>query len=355
MYSTEAYSWSSNDAKCQKITIQRNECGPDDVKFEIFYCGICHTDVFTVMNYLGSTKYPSVPGHELAGIVSQVGANVQNFKVGDKVGVGYISESCLKCITCGKGQEHLCENEPVPTLDAYTKHGYIKTNSGYTFGGYSRMITLHHRFVVKIPDDFPLEYAGPIFCAGITMYSPLKHFGAARGGLRIGFAGIGGLGQMGIQLAVALGNEVTAISTSPRKEAKCKELGAKHFLVSTDEESMKKGSKSLDLILNTISVAHKIQTYLPLLAPSGTLVMIGFYPEPHSISQLELIPNRLSVAGSFVGSIPETQDCMDFCAKKGIKPQIEIITADKLDEVYTTLEKSNDSITRYVLDIKNSV
>jgi len=354
MYSTEAYACKSEGTTFERITIERNQCGPDDVEFDILYCGICHTDIHRTINDTGSTKYPIVPGHELAGIVIKVGANVQKYKVGDKVGVGCISESCMVCKSCSQGEEHFCNNGFTPTYNGDIKHGYIKTNSGYTFGGYSRKTTVNQRFIIKIPDMYPLECSGPIFCAGITMYSPLKYYGCGMGGKRVGIIGIGGLGQMGIQLAVALGNEVTAISTSPSKEDKCRELGANNFVISTDPESMKKGRQSLDLILNTISAPHQCGKYLSLLDRSGTLVQLGISLEPHNIYQGVLIGNRLSVSGSLIGGIPETQECIDFCAEKDIKPEYEVITAERLSEVYGILYNKNDTVKRYVLDLTNS-
>jgi uncharacterized zinc-type alcohol dehydrogenase-like protein len=346
MYSTEAYASKSLGSPFEKITIQRNECGPDDVEFDILYCGICHTDLHITMNHTGSTKYPIVPGHELAGIVTKVGGNVTGYGVGDRVGVGCISESCLKCVACLEGDEQQCEGGMTGTYNGVIKYDLIKTNTGYTFGGYSQRTTVNQRFIIRIPDKYPLECAGPIFCAGITMFSPLKYFGAGKGGKRVGIIGIGGLCQMGVRLAVALGNEVTAISTNPAKKEKCAELGAKHFVISTDPESMKAGANSLDLILNTISAPHDCTAYLPLLARNSTLVQIGLVTEAHSLMQGSLMMKRLSIA--------ETQECIDLCAAKDIKPEIEIITAERITDVHHILDGKNDSVKRYVLDLAKS-
>jgi len=355
MYSVEAFGSSSADAPFEKITIQRNECGVDDVEFDILYCGICHTDVHFKKNDLGGTKYPIVPGHELAGVVTKVGENVDKCVIGDHVGVGCIVESCLNCDACADGDEHQCEGGGMTmTYNDDLKHGQLSTNTGYAFGGYSRRTTVNQRFIIRIPHTYPLKYAGPIFCAGITMFSPLKYFGAGSGGKRVGIAGIGGLGQMGIQLAAALGNEVTAISTNPTKEAKCKELGAKHFILSTDKTAMESAARSLDLILNTISANHSCKEYLPLLTRNATLVQLGLVLEDQTFAQLGLMFNRQSIAGSLIGGMPETQECIDLCAEKNIRPDVEVICADQLDSVYEILNNKNDTVKRYVLDLTNS-
>lgn len=355
MYETVAWArQGAEDQSFQKISIKRNLAGEDDVTFDLKYCGICHTDVHYANNDMGSTKYPCVPGHELAGVVSAVGANVTKFKVGDRVGVGCIVDSCLACDSCHEGLEHFCDKGMTMTYDADIKHGHISTDSGYTYGGYSASQTVNQRYLVKIPEGFPLEAAGPIFCAAITMYSPLNHWGALNGGKKVGIIGIGGLGQMGVRLAKAMGNEVTAISTSPNKEAAAKEIGADNFIVSTDPESMKGGANSLDLILNTVSASHQLSTYLPLLRRDGNLVQLGLVLSDHQIQQFPLMMKRVSVSGSLIGGLPETQDCMDFCGEHKIVPRLKLVTADQLPEVYANLAQKNDQIIRYVLDIEAS-
>jgi len=354
MYETFGFAVPSADGPFGKIAIKRNTPGDDDVQFDIKYCGVCHSDVHAAKNDMGRTKYPFVGGHELSGLVTKVGKNVANVKVGDKVGVGCIVDSCMNCKFCGKGDEHFCEMGMTGTYNNDTVHGHLKTDSGYTYGGYSGKLTVPQRFIVRIPDSVPLEAAGPIFCAGITMYSPLGVHGATKGGMRVGILGIGGLGQMGIKLAAAMGNTVTAISTSPRKEAVAREIGADHFVVSTDPESMKTAAGSLDLILNTVSATHEISTYLPLLARSGTIVQLGLSTNPHSISVFPLILRQVKITGSMIGGMRETQECIDFCAKHNILPTTQLITADKLDEVYKTLQEKNDLVVRYVIDIPAS-
>jgi len=304
---------------------------------------------------MGNTQYPCVPGHELAGIVTKVGDKVSKVKVGDKVGIGCISDCCMKCQGCDAGEEHMCQGGMTGTYNGECgKHGHLATSTGWTLGGYTESATLHQRFIVTIPEGFPLEAAGPVFCAGITMYSPLCHWNAKNGGLRVGIVGIGGLGQMGVRLAKAMGNTVTAISTSPSKEAAAKEIGADRFVLSTDPESMKAASQSIDLILNTVSASHEASHYLPLLANKGTLVQLGLVLTPHQVNQMPLMFRQLSLAGSLIGGIPETQDCIDFCAKHNIVPITKVVTADQLDEVYKQLNMKNDSIVRHVLDIEGS-
>lgn len=337
------------------MTISRNAPGPDDVRMDVLFCGVCHSDVHVGLNQLGITKWPFVGGHELAGVATHVGANVTKFKVGDRVGVGCISDACLSCSQCKKGDEQYCEPGLTGTYNSVPKYGRISTGTGHTLGGYSESITVNEKFMLKIPDGYPMEAAGPIFCAGITLYSPLVHWGARNGGKRVGIVGIGGLGQMGIRLAAAMGNEVTAISTSSNKEETAKELGATHFIVSTDPAAIKLGAGSLDLILNTVSASHQVSTYLPLLGTNGTIVQIGLVTAPHQLNQISLLLARKSVAGSDIGGIRETQEVIDFCAERNIVPTMEIITADQLDEVYTKLDSKNDSVKRHVLDIKKSI
>jgi len=354
MYSTMAWAKSAADSEFGKIEIKRNTTGDNDVTFDLKYCGICHTDVHIANNDMGNTKYPCVPGHELAGVVTRVGKNVTKYKVGDRVGVGCIVDSCMGCDGCKDGEEHMCRKGMTGTYNGDIKHGHISTDSGWTYGGYSASQTVHERYIVAIPDGFPLEAAGPVFCAGITMYSPLCYWEANKGGRRVGIIGIGGLGQMGVRLAKAMGNTVTAISTSPNKEAAAREIGADNFVVSTDPDSMAKAAGSLDLILNTVSATHDLNHYLGLLDNKGVLVQLGLVTTPHPVLQLPLMFKKLSVAGSLIGGLPETQDCIDFCHKHNIVPKIKVVTANDLGEVYKELTSKNDSIIRNVLDIEAS-
>ena len=274
-------------------------------------------------------------------------------QVGDHVGVGCIVDSCFDCQDCQAGEEHLCEKGMTGTYDGQIKYGRIQTGSGWTFGGYSCSQTVHQRFVIKVPDGFPLEAAGPVFCAGITMYSPLVYWAADKGGKRVGIVGIGGLGQMGVRIAKAMGNTVTAISTSPNKEAAAREIGADNFVISTDPASMKEAAGSLDLILNTVSADHNLNTYLPLLAARGVLVQMGVALTPHPVSQFPLMFKKLSIAGSLIGGLPETQECIDFCHKHDIIPKIKLVNCTELERVYQELKNKNDTIIRYSAVIQN--
>jgi len=354
MYSTFAWAKSGADSEFDRIEIQRNKTGDDDVTFDIKFCGICGFDVHTCDNDMGDTKYPCVPGHELAGVVTKVGKNVVKYKVGDRVGVGCIVDSCLNCEGCDNGEEQLCRKGFTMNYNGDIKHGHIATGSGWTYGGYSRSYTVHSKFVVRIPDGFPLEAAGPVLCAGVTMFSPLVHWKANQGGVRVGIVGLGGLGQMGLMLSKAMGNTVTAISSSANKETAAKEMGADKFVLSTDSSSMSSASQTLDLILNTVSVSQNLNQYLPLLANKGVLVQLGVTFAPHPVHQLELMFRKLSIAGSLIGGLSETQDCIDFCHRKNIIPKIKLVTVKDLDGVYNNLRTKNDSLIRNVLDIEAS-
>merc|ERR1712130_711344 len=321
MYSTEAWGKISKEANFSKFKIERNLPGDDDVQFEVKYCGICHTDVHFAEKTSAITKYPLVPGHELAGVVTKVGAKVKDIKVGDNVGVGVLSDSCQNCGQCEMGEEQACEKIASHTYNYDTVHGHIKT--------------------------------GPILCAVITMYSPLSHWSCLGGGKRVGIVGIGGLGQMGVRLAKAMGNTVTAISTSPHKETVAREIGADNFVLSNKLESMASAAKSLDLILNTVSADHDLTALIGLLARDGTIVQLGVVRKPHPISQM-IFFRRVNLSGSLIGGMRDTQDCIDFCAAKGIQPDTELVTADQIEAVYDKLREKNDRITRYVLDITKS-
>ena len=319
-------------------------------------CFVGSSDVHIANNDMGGTHYPVVPGHELAGVVTAVGPNVTKFKVGDKVGVGCIVDSCMNCLSCNEGLEHACTGAggKTLTLDSKIVHGHIKTHTGITYGGFSGSQTVNQRYLILIPDDYPLELAGPIFCSALTMYSPLCYWKASRGGKNVGVIGIGGLGQMGIKLAKAMENKVTAISTSPSKQQEALEIGADNFIISTDEDSMLSGADTLDLILNTISGNHQIEHYLPLLRRDGAIVQLGLALDKHEISQIPLIMKRLQISGSGIGGLPETQKCMDFCAKNKIFPKTKLVKATDLHDVFARLSIKNDQIIRYVLDVQAS-
>jgi len=346
-----------SNATFKKIKINRGVVGPKDVKFQIKYCGICHSDLHTALNHLGGCTFPIVPGHELVGVVTETGKDVTKVKVGDKVGVGCFVDACLECGSCKTGDEQYCQNGVTFTYNSIPSHGRVPGNpETQTFGGYSGSVTVQEHFAMKIPDTIPLEKAGPLMCAAITMYDPLRHWGATKGNhMNIGIVGIGGLGTMGIKIAKALGHTVYAISTNPNKKNLATQKGADHFVVSTDPESITANTNKIDLILNSVSAPHKVETYVPLLNSQGTIVQLGLVTEPHTVNQLPLIFQRKAIAGSCIGGIQSTEECIALCAKHGIVPDIELVTADQIEEVYCKLEKVNETGLRYIIDIQKSI
>jgi len=339
--------------------IARPKVTDNAVKFEMLYCGICHSDVHTGKNDWGPCNFPFVSGHELLGRVTEIGSQVTKFKVGDICAVGCFIDACLNCVNCLKGDEQYCMLGMTGTYNGVKKHGRVGGNQETkTAGGYSASHTVHEDFVLKIPDGMDLERTAPILCAGITMYSPLKHWGAASGESKktVGIVGIGGLGTMGIKLAKALGNDVMAISSSSNKEALAKEKGATMFACSRDPESMKAQAGKCDLILNTVSATHDINTYIPLLAKGGaTIVQLGGVTSPHSIMNFPLMMNRISIAGSLIGGIRETQEVIDLCFKHGIYPDCKTVEAKDIDSCWEKLQNTNADGIRFVIDIKKSL
>jgi uncharacterized zinc-type alcohol dehydrogenase-like protein len=306
------------------------------------------------MNDLGATRYPIVPGHELIGTVAEVGKGAagRGFAVGDVVGVGCIVDSCLTCRYCLGDEEQYCANEMTMTYGSETKHGRAGPNGRVTVGGYSTSFVVNSRFAIKIPagvDD--LAACAPLMCAGITLFDPIKAFGV-REGVRVGVAGVGGLGIMGIKIAAALGAEVTAISRTNGKEAKAKAAGAKHFVASSDAEAMKNAAGSLDLILDTISACHDSEPYAAMLDKKGTLCMIGLQTTPVAVNATQFVFNRIAVTGSLIGGIKNTQEMIDFCVEKKLYPEIKIIDAKEIPAALKSLSEGNDEGVRYVIDCK---
>lgn len=337
----------------QSGTFDRHQPGDDDIVISVKYCGVCHSDVHAC-EAPDASNYPCTPGHEIAGIVEHVGKNVTNFAVGDKAGIGCMVDSCLNCEYCNNDEEQYCENGATMTYGGEPKHG--RAGKEKTRGGYSTVMTVHNKFAIKIPEEMPLEVAGPIMCAGITVYDPLTHWKAGSERVKkVGIVGGGGLGHMGIQLAKELGCEVTAITTSPGKSETLKSLGASRVLVSTDEEQMKGAAKSLDLILNTISAEHDIMLYHNLLRNDGTLVQLGLVQKPHTLPQTPLLFKRAGVSGSLIGGIKATQEVIDLCASKKIYPSIEVVPVSKINDIFAELQSKNTMPRRYVLDIANTM
>lgn len=327
----------------QATEIQRRDLDLHDVLIEIKYAGICHSDIHTAHGEWGPVNYPLVPGHEIAGIVTDVGAEVTKYKVGDRVGVGCMVDSCGDCENCHKGEEQFCLNGQVPTYAGVDKYGEP------TQGGYSTHIVVTEDFVLRIPDSIELDAAAPLLCAGITTFSPLNHWQAGPG-KRVAVIGLGGLGHMAVQIAHAMGAEVTVLSQTLNKKEDGLELGADNYYATNDPETFEKLAGYFNLIINTVSAKININAYFALLTVDGTLVNVGAPPEPLSVNVHSLIGGRRSFAGSLIGGIRETQEMLEFCAEHNIAPKIEVISADQIDEAYERVLAS-DVKYRFVIDI----
>ena len=343
-----AFAATAADAPLSPYSFDRRDPGPEDVAIEIKYCGVCHSDLHVVKNDTGKTTYPIVPGHEIAGVVTAVGADVGRFKVGDRVGVGCMVDSCRTCPSCLEGEEQYCVPGMTETYGSADPKG-ADIGQAITQGGYSDRITVDQNYVVRIPDALPLDAAAPLLCAGITTYSPLRHWKIGPGS-KVAVIGLGGLGHMAVKLAAAMGAEVTVLSTSDRKKADAERMGAKHFLINSDKAAMKAAAEKFDLIINTVSATHEIASQVRLLARDGTMVMLGLTTEGLPVYARSLLWRRRSVAGSLIGGIRETQEMLDFCAERGIACDIETIAPDQINEAYERMEKS-DVRYRFVIDM----
>ena len=343
---TKAYGAHAADKPLEPIAIERRAPGARDVQVDIAYCGVCHSDLHTVRSEWGGTRYPCVPGHEIVGEVTAVGGEVKGFKVGDTVGVGCLVGSCQRCASCADGLEQYCENGFVGTYN-----GPTKDVPGHTLGGYSQRIVVDEKFVLKIrhPKE-QLAAVAPLLCAGITTYSPLKHWNVGPG-KKVGIVGIGGLGHMGVKIADAMGAHVVAFTTSEGKRQDAMQLGADEVVISRDEAQMRAHRDSFDLILDTVAASHSLDAYSELLKRDGTLVLVGVPEHAHpSPNVANLIFKRRAIAGSLIGGLAETQEMLDFCAEKGIVSDIEMIPAQKIDEAYDRMVRS-DVKYRFVIDI----
>lgn len=327
----------------QKTEIIRRDLDSHDVLIEIKFAGICHSDIHTAHGEWGPVNYPLVPGHEIAGIITEVGAEVTKYEVGDRVGVGCMVDSCGVCENCLKGEEQYCLKGNIPTYAGVDKYGEP------TQGGYSTHIVVTEDFVLRIPDNIELDAAAPLLCAGITTFSPLNHWGAGPG-KKVAVVGLGGLGHMAVQIAHAMGAEVTVLSQSLKKKEDGLQFGAKDYYATSDSETFEKLAESFDLIINTVSAQINLDAYLGLLTLDGTLVNVGAPAAPLSLRAINLIGRRRSFAGSMIGGIRETQEMLDFCAAHNIAPSIEVISADRIDEAYERVLAS-DVKYRFVIDI----
>jgi alcohol dehydrogenase (NADP+) len=335
-------------APLNRYSFERRESLDNDIVISIQYCGICHTDIHQVNNeWGGSSAFPTVPGHEITGIVTDVGSKVTRFQVGDRVGVGCFVDSCRKCAPCLKGLEQYCMNGPTMTYNSIERAGHTRTQVGY-----SNKIVVDENYILRIPDSLPMDGAAPLLCAGITMYSPLMHWNAGHG-KRVGIVGLGGLGHMGVKFAHSLGAEVTVLSHSYKKQDEAKRMGADQFYVtSSDTDSLEKLKGYFDLIINTLAVEIDWNRYLNLLSLDGTMVVVGIPEKETLLGASSLITARRSLAGSVIGGMLETQEMLDFCSKNSITSDIKLIPIQKVNEAYTRVV-SSDVRYRFVIDMKS--
>lgn len=340
----KSYAAHSLTGRLGLFEFERRRPRPDDVVIEILYCGVCHSDVHAVHNDWGSAKYPMVSGHEIIGRVVEVGAEVTRFKAGDRVGVGCMVDACRHCAPCGKGWEQYCENGAT-----YTYNHKDRIDGTRTYGGYSEKIVVADHFVLKIPDTLDLACAAPLLCAGVTTYSPLRHWKVGPGA-KVAVVGLGGLGHMALKLAKAMGAEVTLFSRSPGKEADARRLGADRIVISTDPAQMAAVARQFELIIDTVPYQHDVNPYVPTLAAGGTIVMVGYLGPLDGFNTAPLVYGRKALAGSLIGGIAETQEMLDFCGRHGIHADIEVIRMQDINEAYERMLKS-DVKYRFVIDM----
>lgn len=343
MSTIKAFATEAAKAPLAPFSIERRDPGPHDVQIEILYSGVCHSDIHQTRNEWGNSTYPMVPGHEIVGRVTATGDHVKKFKVGDLAGVGCLVDSCRTCDQCKDGEEQFCETGSVGT---YNSKEYDGTP---TYGGYSTQIVTNEDFVLHVSEKLDLKAVAPLLCAGITTYSPLRHWKVGPG-QRVAVVGLGGLGHMGVKLAAAMGAEVTVISTSDSKEADAKRLGATYFINSKNPDAFKGHEKSFHFILNTVSAPHSYDDLLPLLKTNGTMTLVGAPPAPSQIVGFNLIMQRRTIAGSLIGGLRETQEMLDFCAEHNIVSDVEIIRMDEINTAYERILKSNVKY-RFVIDM----
>ncbi|MDJ0385732.1 NAD(P)-dependent alcohol dehydrogenase [Streptomyces sp. G-G2] len=337
-----AYAVPAPKAPLERTTVPRRPVGEHDVLIEIKYAGICHSDIHQANEGWGEGIFPMVPGHEIAGIVTAAGPGVTKFALGDRVGVGCFVDSCGECVNCVQGQDQFCVKGATSTYNAKGADGEP------TYGGYSTHIVVDESHTLRIPDGIALDVAAPLLCAGITLYSPLKRWGAGPG-KKVAIVGLGGLGHMGVKIAAALGAEVTVLSQTLRKQADARELGAAHFHATNDPATFTELAGSFDLIVSTVSAPLDLGAYLGLLKVEGALVNVGAPEEPVSLNLFSVIGGNKTLAGSMIGGIPQTQEMLDFCAEHGLGAEIELIRADEINEAYARVLAS-DVRYRFVID-----
>ncbi|MEO5889057.1 MAG: NAD(P)-dependent alcohol dehydrogenase [Ferruginibacter sp.] len=344
MIATKAYAAQTETTPLAPWTFDRRDVGPNDVQFDILFCGVCHSDLHQIKNEWFPGIFPMVPGHEIVGRVVKVGDEVKNFKVGDLAATGCMVDSCQVCENCKRDLEQYCLQGNTQTYNSMSRDGKTPT-----YGGYSNTIVVREEFVLHISDKLDLAATAPLLCAGITTYSPLKHWKVGKGH-KLAVLGLGGLGHMGVKFGVAFGADVTVLSTSPKKEADAKALGAHHFVVTTDPEQVKAAAGTFDFILDTVSAPHDFNMYLGLLRTDGIHICVGVPPEPASIAAFSLLGGRKSLSGSGIGGIKETQEMLDFCAENNIVSDIEIIDIKDIQASYDRMAKG-DVRYRFVIDM----
>jgi uncharacterized zinc-type alcohol dehydrogenase-like protein len=344
MFTCIGFASQSPDAPLKAFRFDRRDPGPKDVKIDILYCGVCHSDLHQARNEWQNTIYPCVPGHEIVGRVSAVGRDVTTFKVGDLAGVGCLVDSCRDCPSCAQGLENYCEKG-----QTFTYNSEDKVSGGITFGGYSAAVVVDEAFTLRIPANLNLAAVAPLLCAGITTYSPLRHWKVGPG-KKVGIVGLGGLGHMGVKLAHAMGADVTLFTTSPDKVKDAKALGASHVVLSKNDSEMAAQANSFDFILDCVAAPHDINAYLNLLKRDATLCQVGAPDKPLATNVFGLIFKRRNFAGSLIGGIAETQEMLDFCGEHGITADIEMITMDEIEGSYARMLKS-DVKYRFVIDM----
>ncbi|RJO76596.1 NAD(P)-dependent alcohol dehydrogenase [Nocardia panacis] len=347
MTTAAAYAITAPDGSFEKVSIERRDLGPHDVLIDIKYAGICHSDIHTARNEWHGTSYPCVPGHEIAGLVAGVGSAVQKFKIGDRVGVGCLVNSCGKCGPCLADEEQYCLNGPIWTYNNPVEESVQV--GGITFGGYSTEIVVTEQFVLSIPEGIGLDVAAPLLCAGATLYSPLRHWEAGPG-KQVAIIGMGGLGHVGVKIAAAMGAEVTVLSQSLRKREDGLRLGASHYHATSDRQTFRELRGRFDLIVNTVSADLPIDDYLKLLSLNGTMVLLGLPDAALTVRANTLATRRRALAGSMIAGIAQTQEMLNFCAAHGIGAEIEVISADEIDGAYDRVMAS-DVQYRFVIDV----
>jgi len=343
-YRVKSYAAHSATSALAPFQIERRSPRADDVVIEILYCGVCHSDVHNVRNDWGNANYPMVPGHEIIGRVTAVGSAVTRVQPGDRVGVGCMVASCRHCVACEQGRQQYCLHG-----STYTYNHQDPLDGSRTYGGYSEAIVVAEDFVLRIPDTLELAGAAPLLCAGITTYSPLRHWQVGSGS-KVAIVGLGGLGHMGLKLAKAMGAEVTLFSRSPGKEADARRLGADHIVISTQAAQMAAVAGKFDLIINTVPYQHDVNPYIPTLASGGTMVMVGYLGPLDDFNTAPLVFSRKALAGSLIGGIAETQEMLDFCGQHGIHSDIELIRMQDINQAFERLLKAEVKY-RFVIDM----